>query len=53
MRGHAIVSSDYAIKVIQLKDPVDLDHIRAEKEQQIAFARDFLKKVGTKDEHEY
>ena len=46
MRGHAIVSSDYAIKVIQLKDPVDLDHIRAEREQQIALARDFLKKVG-------
>ena len=46
MRGHAIVSSDYAIKVIQLKGPVDLDRIRAERERQIALARDFLKKVG-------
>ena len=46
MRGHAMVSSDYAIKVIQLKDPIDLDRIRAERERQIALARDFLKKVG-------
>ena len=46
MRGHAIGSSDYAIKVIQLKYPKDLDQIRAEREQQIALARDFLKKVG-------
>ncbi|WP_455040550.1 putative immunity protein [Granulicatella adiacens] len=46
MRGHAIVSSDYAIKVIQLKDPLDLDRIRAERERQIALAQDFLKKVG-------
>lgn len=53
MRGHAMVSSDYAIKVIQLKDPKDLDRVRVERERQIALARDFLKKVGTKDEHEY
>ena len=46
MRGHAMVSSDYAIKGIQLKDPVDLDRIRAERERQIALARAFLKKVG-------
>ena len=46
MRGHAMVSSDYAIKVIQLKDPKDLDRIRAERERQIALAQDFLKKVG-------
>ena len=46
MRGHAMVSSDYAIKVIQLKDPKDLDRVRVERERQIALARDFLKKVG-------
>ena len=46
MRGHAIVSSDYAIKVIQLKYPNDLDRVRVERERQIALARDFLKKVG-------
>jgi len=46
MRGHAIVSSDYAIKVIQLKDPKDLDRVRVERERQISLAQDFLKKVG-------
>lgn len=46
MRGHAMVSSDYAIKVIQLKDPKDLDRVRVERERQISLARDFLKKVG-------
>lgn len=46
MRGHAMVSSDYAIKVIQLKDPKDLDRVRVERERQIALARVFLKKVG-------
>lgn len=46
MRGHAIVSSDYAIKVIQLKYGKDLDRVRVERERQITLARDFLKKVG-------
>ena len=46
MRGHAMVSSDYAIKVIQLKDPKDLDRVRVERERQISLAQDFLKKVG-------
>lgn len=46
MRGHAIVSSDYAIKVIQLKNPKDLDRVRVERERQISLAQDFLKKVG-------
>lgn len=46
MRGHAIVSSDYAIKVIQLKYPKDLDRVRMERERQITLARDLLKKVG-------
>lgn len=46
MRGHAIVSSDYAIKVIQLKDPKDLDRVRVERERQILLAQEFLKKVG-------
>ena len=46
MRGHVIVSSDYAIKVIQLKYGKDLDRVRVERERQIALARDFLKKVG-------
>lgn len=46
MRGHAIVSSDYAIKVIQLKYPKNLDRVRVERERQIALARDLLKKVG-------
>lgn len=46
MRGHAMVSSDYAIKVIQLKDPKDLDRVRMERERQISLAQDFLKKVG-------
>lgn len=46
MRGHAMVSSDYAIKAIQLKDPKDLDRVRVERERQISLAQDFLKKVG-------
>lgn len=46
MRGHAMVSSDYAIKVIQLKDPKDIDRVRVERERQISLAQDFLKKVG-------
>lgn len=46
MRGHAVVSSDYAIKVIQLKGPKDLDRVRVERERQISLAQDFLKKVG-------
>lgn len=46
MRGHAIVSSDYAIKVIQLKYGKDLDRVRMERERQITLARDLLKKVG-------
>lgn len=35
LRGHAIVSADYAIKVINLKYPNDMDVIITEREQQI------------------
>ncbi|HJG47362.1 MAG TPA: hypothetical protein K8U70_00580 [Facklamia tabacinasalis] len=35
MRGHAIVSADYAIKVVNLKYPNDIDAIIAERKQQI------------------
>ena len=35
MRGHAIISADYAIKVANLKHPNDMDTVIAERKQQI------------------
>lgn len=35
MRGHAIVSADYAIKVVNLKHPNDMEAVIAGRKQQI------------------
>jgi len=43
MRGHAIVSSDYAIKVINLIYPNSLEHVIAEREKQIVIAKKISK----------
>lgn len=43
MRGHAIVSADYAIKVINLKYPNDMDAVVAERERQIQLVAKILK----------
>ncbi|MCR5755575.1 MAG: hypothetical protein K6G30_12290 [Acetatifactor sp.] len=42
MRGHAIVSSDYAIKVVNLLYPRDMEMIRKTREEQIMLAKTFL-----------
>lgn len=42
MRGHAIVSSDYAIKVINLIYPNSLEHVIAEREKQIVIAKQLI-----------
>jgi len=47
MRGHAIVSSDYAIKVINLIYPNSLEHVIAEREKQIFLAKQ-ISKTGEK-----
>ena len=38
MRGHAIVSADYAVKVINLLSPADIVAVRKEREKQMASA---------------
>ena len=43
MRGHAIVSSDYAIKVINLIYPNSLERVIAEREKQIVIAKQISK----------
>jgi len=42
MRGHAIVSSDYSIKVINLLFPNDDDSIAKEREKQIVLAAEII-----------
>ena len=43
MRGHAIVSADYAIKVINLQSPDDLQRAVKEREGQIELASAFIR----------
>ena len=43
MRGHAIVSSDYAIKVINIIYPNSLERVIAEREKQIVIAKQISK----------
>ena len=38
MRGHAIVAADYAVKVVNLLSPDDIEAVRKEREKQIALA---------------
>ena len=38
MRGHAIVSADYAVKVVNLLSLDDIEAVRKEREKQIALA---------------
>lgn len=38
MRGHAVVSADYAVKVVNLLSPDDIEAVRKEREKQIALA---------------
>ena len=45
MRGHAIVSSDYAIKVINLKYTNNYNIVINERNIQIEFAKSFLLKA--------
>ena len=43
MRGHAIVSADYAVKVINLQSPDDLQRAVKEREGQIELASAFIR----------
>ena len=43
MRGHAIVSADYAVKVINLLSPADIVAVRKEREGQIELASAFIR----------
>ena len=45
MRGHAIVSADYAIKVRNLQEADKLELVRQEREKQIRLAESFLVNV--------
>ena len=45
MRGHAIVSADYAIKVRNLQEADKLELVRKEREKQIRLAESFLANV--------
>ena len=45
MRGHAIVSSDYAIKLINLKYKNDYDMVKSERNIQIELAKSFILKA--------
>ena len=45
MRGHAVVSSDYAIKVMNLLFPDTMEKVEEERNRQIAIANQILEKV--------
>ncbi|MBP2622368.1 putative immunity protein [Streptococcus oricebi] len=46
MRGHAIVSADYAVKVINLQSPDDMQAVISERKQQIELATEWLKSIN-------
>ena len=43
MRGHAVVSADYAVKVVNLLSPDDIEAVRKEREKQIELASAFIR----------
>lgn len=53
MRAHAIVSSDYAIKVINLLLPDDINKVKYERNKQIKTARLILEAINNGDNNEY
>ena len=46
MRGHAIVSADYAVKVLNLQSPDDTEAVRKEREKQIGLATKGQKSIN-------
>ena len=46
MRGHAIVSADYAVKVVNLQNPDDMQAVVRERKQQIELATEWLKSIN-------
>ncbi|EGJ37457.1 putative immunity protein [Streptococcus sanguinis] len=46
MRGHAIVSADYAVKVINLQSTDDMQAVIRERKQQIELATEWLKSIN-------
>lgn len=46
MRGHAIVSADYAVKVVKLLSQDDIEAVRKEREKQIASAIKWQKSIN-------
>lgn len=46
MRDHAIVSADYAVKVVNLLSPDDIEAVRKEREKQIAMAIKWQKSIN-------
>ncbi|MFC2769347.1 MAG: putative immunity protein [Streptococcus gordonii] len=46
MRGHAIVSADYAVKVVKLLSQDDIESVRKEREKQIASAIKWQKSIN-------
>ena len=46
MRGHAIVSADYAVKVINLQCADDMQAVISERKQQIELATEWLKSIN-------
>ena len=46
MRGHAIVSADYAVKVINMQSPDDMKAVISERKQQIRLAKEWQKCIN-------
>ncbi|MCC3171976.1 putative immunity protein [Streptococcus sanguinis] len=46
MRGHAIVSADYAVKVLNLQSPDDMQAVVRERKQQIELAKESQKSIN-------
>ena len=46
MRGHAIVSADYAVKVVNLQSPDDMQAVVRERKQQIELAKEWQKSIN-------
>jgi hypothetical protein len=46
MRGHAIVSADYAVKVINLQSSDDMQAVVRERKQQIELAKEWQKSIN-------
>ncbi|MBP2621716.1 hypothetical protein DHL47_10385 [Streptococcus panodentis] len=49
MRGHAIVSADYAVKVRNLQSPDDVGAARRERERQLKLAESYLDRMKFKN----